>query len=306
MITSLNDKLLTEAIAENVKEYFDNEVIAKGGYGVARVNTPGTVDPYSKSQLHWVHAEGVADGRVWEGEESNWIWETGVPVSNSGVYVGGSFKPTATTTGQYAHYVNFPEGRVIFNTAVPKTAVVQAEYAYRWANFYDQNTPWFKDVVLDAFLADQQPAGSGFMRLLNDYDVRLPAVIVEPVMRRSFVPYELGSHSQWIRQDILFHVIAERAAERNNLVDFIMLKKDSSFYLYNVNARRAANDFALDWRGSPIAGAKSYQQLIQPSPTGYQWNVCTFADMSGQDVSLRLPLYRGIVRASLETVFGGM
>jgi hypothetical protein len=246
------------------------------------------------------------DGQAWEGQHSKWIWEDVPSVQTSGVYVNGVFHATATTTGAYAHYINFPEGRVVFNTALPKTAIVQAEYAYRWANFYDQNTPWFKDVVFDAFLIDQQPTGSGFMRLLNDYDVRLPAVIVEPVMRRSQAGYQLGSTAQWINQDVLFHIIAERAHERNNLMDLITLQKDQSFYLYDVNARRRANDFALDWRGAPVPGAKTFEELTLPAPSGYRWNLCTFSRMDGQDVSLKLPLFRGIVRASLEVVFGGM
>jgi hypothetical protein len=306
-VSSINDKLLTEALVENVKEYFDWNLLEVGGFGNVGLTPLVDVTSTSEDKLHMIHSQGLVDGRAWETNRSNWVWETGVPgdtppINSSGVYVNGTFYPTATTTGQYKHYVNFPEGRVVFDAPIAPTSIVQAEYAYRWATFYDQSVPWFKDVVFDAFLIDQQPMGSGFVNLLNDNDIRLPAVIVEPVMRREQEGYQLGSRAKWVRQDVLFHIIAERSVDRNNLMDAITLQKDNSFALYDVNARRRANDFALDWRGSPRSGATMYPGLID----AYRWNTCTFTRMEGQEVTLKLPLFRGVVRSSLEVVYASM
>jgi hypothetical protein len=306
-IRSINDKLLTEALVENVKAYFDWNLLEAGGFGNVGLTPLSDVTSLSEDRLHTVHSQGLVDGQAWESNKSNWIWETGVPsetsvVQNSGVYVGGTFYPTATTSGAYKHHINFPEGRVVFETPIAKTAIVQAEYAYRWASFYDQSVPWFKDVVFDAFLIDQQPMGSGFVNLLNDYDIRLPAVIVEPVMRREQEGYQLGSTAKWVRQDVLFHIITERSVDRNNLMDILTLQKDKGFVLYDVNARRRANDFVLDWKGAPRSGASNYPELL----TAYPWNAATFSRMEGQEVTLKLPLFRGVVRSSIEVVFGSM
>ena len=51
----------------------------------------------------------------------------------SGVYVDGAFKPS-TITGTYAHHVDYFDGRVVFDTAIPTGSVVQAEFSYKWIN----------------------------------------------------------------------------------------------------------------------------------------------------------------------------
>src|SRR5206468_9438716 len=120
-----------------------------------------------------------------------------------------------------------------------------------------------------------------------------PAVNIEPVMTRRLRGVMLGSGAQWVEQDILFHVIAERADERNNIVDIISLQKDKTFFLFDINARREANDFGLDWRGSPLANASMYPKLVDLPPAGYRWRQCYFSRMVPSDVSLRLPMFRG-------------
>lgn len=296
--------LLTQTIAENLKDWFRWGFLESEAFTNVPVTSPGVDDPYAQEKMFPVHMEGVVDGTIWQAVNTDWVYETGLEVASqptiaSGVYVNGTFYPTSTTTGTYSHYINFPGGQVIFDNPLPLTAVVQVDYAWRWISLYDQNVPWFRDVVFDALLIEQQANttnGQGVISLLDQFRVQPPLVVVEPVMTRRMKGLELGSGAQTIYQDVLFHIITERSEERNNLLDIITFQKDKTFLLYDVNARRAADDYELDWRGMTRPGKSMYPQLVE----SLAWKRCVFNRMIGEEVTLKLPLYRGIVRAALE------
>jgi hypothetical protein len=310
-ITDVNKSLLLESIVQGVKAFFEWGLLSAGGYATVSVGTPGTNDPYADEVLHPVHQEGIADNRIWEAIHPDWIYETGftspAPTVPNGVYVGGTLYPTSTTTGTYKHYMDFPNGRVIFDSSISATSVVEVAYSYKWLHFYDQEVPWFKDVVFDPLVITDDPAKMpDFNKLLKDNRITLPAVIIEPVMTRRLRGVMLGSGAQWVEQDILFHILAERSDDRNNIMDIISLQKDKTFFLFDVNARREASDYPLDWRGSPTGTGKMYPGLVAMPPSGYRSKQCYFSRMVPSDVSLRLPMFRGIVRATLEVDFNSM
>jgi hypothetical protein len=310
-VADVSKQLLLESISQGVREFFDWALLNAGGFTTVDVSSPGTNDPYADEVLHPVHQEGVEDNRIWEAIHPDWVYETGVdysppPVRPTGVYVNATFYPTATTTGPFKHYINFPEGRVVFDHAIAASSLVQVSYSYRWLNFYDNEVPWFRDVVLDPVAVSDSPSTGAFINLLKENRVQLPAVIIEPVMNRRLRGMMLGSGALWVEQDILFHLIAERSDERSNIMDIITLQKDKTFYLFDVNARNDAGDYPVDARGVPIAGAKMYPSLVAMPPAGYRWKSCYFSRMTPQDVSLQLPLYRGVVRATLEVDFNSI
>jgi hypothetical protein len=295
--------LLIEQLQDNLLEFFNYGLLEAGGFtDVAFDPTDVTND----SVMSPVHMPGQPDGRVWQAKNRNWVWEGGLessrqPVAISGVYVNNTFI-AAASSGIYKHILNYPEGRVVFDSPLPITSIVQAEYSYRWVNFYDQSVPWFRDVIFDAYRYEVGPDAlpSGVIGLLSKHSVQLPAVIVETVATRRMVPKQLGDLSQWVYQDFLFHILSEVVEDRDFIIDAVTLQKDKTIYLFDKNARAAAGAFPLDWHGSKIVGAKTYLQLVEPSPTGFRWKKCIFNKMVGQDTSARLPLFRGIVRVTLE------
>lgn len=305
-ISDVRQSLLIEQIAENLIEFFNWALLEAEGFVNESVLTPGTDDPYALEQLMPVHLEGVPDGKIWEAVKSNWVWETGLevptpPVVPTGVYVDGTFYNPP------GHYINFPEGRVVFEIPLPLSSVVQCEYAYRWINLYDMDVPWYRNVVFDALLVEEQAkAQGGVIGLLQQNRAQLPLVVIEPVTRRRMKGKELGSGAHTIFQDVLFHVVAETSDDRDKIVDIISLNQDKTIYLYDVNARVAANEFALDWRGSKINEAKMYPDLVELPPVGFRWKKCFFNRMVCEEVTIKLPLHRGIVRATLEVDFSSM
>lgn len=302
-IKTVDENGLIEQLQENLMEFFNWGLLEAGGYTDVGLDANYDVDD---NTLLPKHISGQPDGRIWQATHRNWIWESGLesvrqPVQVSGVYVDGTFHSSDSTDG-FKHYVNYPEGRIVFDTPIPTSSVVQAEYSYRWVNFYDQNVPWFRDVVFDSMryeLGDStQP--SGVVGLLQQNAVQLPAVIVESVASRTFIPKQFGDLSQWVYQDFIFHIIAENLEDRDYMVDVIGYQKDFTFYLFDTNARRAAHKFALDWHGAKIPGGMTYPQLVDEPPTGFRWKKCTFNKIVGQESSARLPLYRAIIRITLE------
>lgn len=290
-------------------DFFNWGLLEAGGYDDVNITNPGIDDPLDDATLRPVHTPGLPDGRVWQSNFRNWVWEDGLeseqqPISVSGVYVDGAFH-NANDAGPFKFFTNYKEGRILFEHAIPTTSLVQASYSYRWVNFYDQDVPWFRDVIFDAYrfeIGTDVPT-SGFVGLLQKNQVQLPAVIIETVPNRRFIPRQLGDGSQILYQDFLFHILTENSADRSFLIDTVTLQQDKTFYLYDVNARATANQFALDWHGNKIPGAKQYPDLVQMPPTGFRYHKCVFNKMVGQDSSARLPLFRAIIRVTLEVDF---
>lgn len=289
-------KLLTEQLTINLEAFFDWSLLEAGGYEDVHIDP---TDALNDSTLLPVHMPSQPDGRIWQAPHRNWVWESGLdsdrqPIPISGVYLGGVLHPQ---DGSY--YINYPEGRVVFNDPISTTTVVQVEYSYKWMNFYNQTVPWFRDVIFDAYRfevgPDAQP--SGFVGLLKQNSVQLPAIVIETGGRRS-VPRQLGNLSQWTYQDFLFHVLAENVEDRDFMIDVFSNQKDSSIDLFDENARAAANAFALDWHGAPVPEANhfTYPNLI----TNYPLTTCYFNKIVIQEVSAILPLFRSVIRITLE------
>jgi hypothetical protein len=133
-IQNINDSTLCDQLESNLIEFFNWGLLCIGGFANAATGVVGVVGG-DVSRLRPVIDPGYTDGQVWEGFRQNWVWESGIeypvqPVQVSGVYVNGMFYPS-NSVGQYAHHVNYPWGRIVFDTALPLTSVVQANYSYR-------------------------------------------------------------------------------------------------------------------------------------------------------------------------------
>jgi hypothetical protein len=296
----------TTAIRQNLVEFFRWAFVDAGAYAEVPVRTPGTPDPYGGEALAPIGRDGVADGTVWQAPHGGWVHETGLvsgrtPTVASGVYVAGTFYPTATTVGAYAHSLDFVHGRVTFAAPVPTGVVVQAAYAYRWVQFYEQTEPWFRPVVLGDFTESRfaAAAASGVVALLDDLSLQPPLVAVEAPNAHRLSPYQIGSFAHWVDQPVLFHVLAGSEADRDSIADAISLQKDRAVTLFDPTARRAAGDFRLDWRGSPTPSGSTYPGLVR----AYPWNTLYFVGSEGSPVDPALPLFRAVVRLTVRMPF---
>lgn len=310
-VTEIGDTLLSEQIESNLKTFLDWAFLGIGAFFNVTIPTSGAYGG-TFDRLRPVDNPAYGDAQVWQGARKDWVWETGVervqqPLQVTGVYVEGTFYPTATTSGTYAHHINHPWGAVVFDSAVVTTALVQAEYSYRYVHVTTSDAEWFKDIHYDSFRVDDThftQFGSGIWDMANDNRIQLPAVVIEAVPRRSFSGFELGAGTQLVHTDILFHIFTEDRWARNNIMDILSFQNDKTIFLYDVNAIAAISGFPLDENGSLVTNPKMYVDLVShTNDGGYRWRRCRFTNTTAQSMGNLTPsLFGGIVRTTLEIV----
>lgn len=223
-INKFGDSTLIDNLQASVATFFDWATLEVEGFFNAEYPSLG---PYGGDYtvLSPVHDPNYVDGTVWEGKRSNWVWEKNLSVANyqpiqiSGVYVNNTFVP-ASSTGSYAHTVNYLDGRVIFNSPIPTSSNIHCNHSFKYINWSTSDAPWFREIVFDSFRPDIIDA-SGKVNILKKNRVNMPAVIVEVAPGRTQKPFSIPrGHS--VKQNVNFHIYAENTADRGKLVDMIM------------------------------------------------------------------------------------
>jgi len=304
-VTNIGTSLLTSQIETNLKSYLDWGLLGVGSFSNVNIPTSGAFGG-TFDKLRLVDDPSYIDGQVWESPRKDWVWETGVyydtqPTNISGVNVNGIFYGTGDAT--YGHHYNYPLGRVVFDSAIPVNSNVQLEYSYRNVQTYiaDQ-APWWDEIQYGSYRVDDPTlydVGSGNWQILSNHRVQLPAVVLEATSRRSFKPYELGTVSNFVYTDVLFHILSESRWWRNQLVDIISLEKDRSIWLYDNNQVASATGYPLDHRGMKVSSPLMYPYLVD----NYRYKMARFFNMAVTEMeSPNSRLHRATVRATFEIV----
>jgi hypothetical protein len=293
-------------------EFLDWALLNKGNYFNVDLGelSPGG-DDYSRLRLS--SDPNYTSGRVWEGFRGNWVWQSGVTWSPSplvgsdnakpgisGVYVDNTFY-LSNTVGTYAHHVDYFNGQVIFDTAIPTGSKVQAEYSYKWINIvYANSIPWLREVQYRSYDINSNflTPGKGDWDTPPETRLQLPAIAVEIVPRRSTKGYQLGG-GQWVYTDVLFHCLAESDLTRNELVDMISLQGDKQIPTFNSNGVAASGDFPIDYKGTPVSGALAFPKLV----SRHQGASVRFLNPSIQGMDMiNNNMYGGIVKITTEVI----
>lgn len=310
-VTDIYQYTLSNEIQDGLVEYFDWALMDIGNYYNV---TLGELSPSSQdySRLSYSKSEEHSAGEVWEGFRKNWVWQSGVDHSPSplvgndnanpgisGVYVDDIFYPS-DTTGDYSHYVDYYNGRVVFDSPIPTGSKVQAEFSYKWVNVtYAQELPWIREIQVDS----NRPTSyftnrKGDWSLDSDQRLQLPAIAVEIVPVRNFKPYQFGG-GQWVYSDVIFHCLAEDEQTRNKLIDIVSFQNDKIIYLLNTNQIYTNSDNPLDYRGTPVSGAMEYPELVQSYPGGK----LMLKNATVQEIeTIDSDLFAGLVRFTTEGI----
>ena len=278
--------------------WFNVTIPTSGAFG-------GTFD-----QLRLVDDPSYSAGQIWETPRKDWVWEDtvpytgGSPIAITGVSIDGTFYGTGDAT--YAHHYNYPLGRVVFDSPLPSTSTVKLEYSYRNVQVYiaDQ-APWWDELQYNSMRVDDstfQQTSSGNWAILANNRVQMPAVVIEAVPRRTFQPYELGSSSNFVTQDVLFHIVAESRWWRNQLIDILSIQKDNTLMLYDSNKLADSGAYPLDFRGMVVAPQYNYSGIVNNK--AYQYQSARITDMGVTEMeSYNSVLHEGTVRAGFEVIF---
>ncbi len=204
-------------------------------------------------------------------------------------------------------HINYPLGRVIFDTAQSTTATITTSYSYRHVQTYiADDAQWWKELQFKSFRPDDihftQVGQFGEWSIGGHQRIQLPAIVLETVSKGTSRGYELGNGALIVEQDVLFHIITEDRYTRNNLVDICRLENDRSIWLYDSDAVAEVTGFPLDHRGMRT-GSNMYPDLV--APDGFRWKTCRFTNARVSEVETQHPqLYAGVVRITMEVIFG--
>jgi len=309
---SVFDQTLSNDIQDGLVEFFDWGLLQKGNY----FNTTlGETSPNGQdySRLTMRDNAHYSSGQVWEGFRSNWVWQSGIsyspaPINGtdhenpgvSGIFIDDNYYPI-TTTGTYAYHVDYINGRVIFDSAVPTGTKVQVEHSYRYINvIYANDLPWIKEVQYrtqepDANFLDQS---DDQWRPPPEMQLQLPAIAIEIVPMRKFKGYQLGG-GQWVYTDVLFHCIAENETDRNKLIDIISFQNDKNVDIFDSNTASASGASPIDYRGVPVPSALRHPDLVNYYPGGR----LKLTNTRVQEMKMiNTGLFGGIVRTTTEGI----
>ncbi|MHA2101334.1 MAG: hypothetical protein ACW99A_21970 [Candidatus Kariarchaeaceae archaeon] len=297
----------------NIKHYLDWAFLKIGAWENIDIPTSGAYGGVFH-QLRSASDISYTSGQVWEGVRKDWVFETGINYIDitggihnpniPSVFVGGT-GILVDTTG-YEHHIDYPLGRVIFDSTIPTGSDVTASYAFRNVQIYrSDDAPWLMELQQDSLRPDRinwsdfYHSDTGEWAVGPHQRIQLPAIVIESAAGRRSEPYEIGNTTQWVDQDVLFHVISENKFERNNLIDLLANQIDNTLYLYKPYEVAASGFFPLDFRGMIVDNPKMYPSIVDQS----LWKKCWITESSVSNVDTRSPfLHMGIVRLAFQII----
>ena len=265
------------------------------------------------SRLRLVRDPRYTSGQVWETFRQDLVWETGVqftpqPTKMSGVFVGDTWYETASETGIYSHYIDYPHGRIVFDSAISTSAVVKSDFAHRTMSFIDANQGWFQELLFNSYKVDRSDflaAGSGQWDQLAETKRVLPVCGIELVQNRTYSPYQLGG-GQWAHQDVLMYICTETRRERDQWMDILSMQNDRTFYLINRKLMKedAGYPHDLDYRGMTVSSPTQYPQMVAPTgQSGFRWTNAIMENTRAEVMeTVNGWLYRGVVRSQMTVI----
>jgi len=296
-VTDPGQSLFSDQIETNLAAFFQWGFVNVGGFLNVHRGDPDCFDPATDlSRLRPIKDPNYTDGQIWQGHRQDWVFETGVdcsrqPIHVSGVYVNGVFHSTSET-GAYAHTVDYPRGRIIFDSPIARTGIpVQCEHSYRLYHVSTSDAPWWRQVQTGSHVASDshfQQWGSGAWDILADNRVQLPHIIVENPCRvvKAFGK-EIGNSVLWMNQDVVLHILAEDGFHLKYLHDGIALQSGNSIMGFDKDEILVDQRFPLDQDGSPAESGLMYDALVSQ----YPWRQIELQSFRSMPLTNKPPLY---------------
>jgi hypothetical protein len=299
-VSSITNKNRISLLEDNVKSFLDWSFLHIGGFVNVNIPTSGV----GGGSYHILKSadDPILKDKVWQSPRKDWVYESGIvyesgsPITFSGLYLNNTFLPAPTGSGNYGYNVNYPLGQIVFNNSVSAKSTVTANYSYRYIQVYKSSDNfWWKEVQKETY--NPSTFNKQDYSITSVHRVQLPAIIVELIPRTTQIPHQLGTVDNIIIQDVFLHIYTENANQRNTIIDVLLHQKDKTVYLYDVNDVIKNNRYSLNKFGNINPSGYNYPNIVQNFPS--YW--CTIKDSTiGELNSLSSSLYNGIVRWSIE------
>lgn len=293
---------VSDNLAYNLQSRIEYGLIEIGAYSAVRFDTP--MSGYCTLQGSYDRSLG-GSGYVFEGFGPSWIWQEDVSVPNgmtqptraSGVWINDDFYLTSTTVGQYSHKIDYRNGRVVFDSPLSPSDVVKCEYFMNDVDVLTTESRQWKRIVDDyasRFTTIAQTQPSGLASVLKENRIWLPSVFVEVDSVVNTTGLQLGG-GQINDIRVVYHIFAERPADRKTLSDLLIEEEDRVLRLFDVNDITPP----LSFDGTVASGALTYKDLTdQNSP--YFWTFGFVESSTGGNSGQFPNLYRATIRQNIQ------
>jgi hypothetical protein len=342
-IKHIGDHLFLSQIENNIKGFLDWGFLNIGGFiNVSRPDKNIHGNPLAK--LKPTEDPNFSNGQVWQTMRKDWIWEhdvvysrcidnplpsgtisiatpcplsilplTPCPESNiesispiliDGLYINNTFYPI-NTVGSFSYKVDYINSRIIFNSPIPLSSVVEMEYSYRWLQVYNyDNAQWWRQLQYqtDSNIQHFNQLNKGDFSILSNNRVQLPAIIIETVARGLSRPWQMGDKSLIMKQEIVLHIVSETMADRNKILDILRLQQDKIIRMYDTNLviKYGIQPFLID--GTLNVNRLKYDDLIMCGL--YKWNSARLIDIFASEVESFSPFFsESNVKLTVEIIF---
>lgn len=289
------------SLEDNLKSFLDWSFLNIGAFINVDISTSG-LSGGDFSKLKPVSGDPtVVYPKVWESPKKDWIYESGIshngisPNTITGVNLNGTVLPAPTGSGAYSYHINYPLGRVCFNNNISAKSDVRLSYSYRLVQIYkSSDSPWWKEIVENSYNPSILQDSSS---LYNK--IQLPAIVIDIAPRSISIPYELGTTTNILVQDVMIHVFSESPVQRNSLIDILLKQKDKMLNLYNIQKIIKQNRQPLNFRGEPNPNRLNYDQIYNDQSFYLSRAYIKNAVLS-ELKAFSNNLYHGVLRLSIE------
>ena len=309
-VDNIGSTMFLNELENNYKSFLDWGFLNIGGF----TNVEKPTQNISSFNLHVLKTttdNNNLENRVWQAPRKDWVHESGIvfsgvsPINVSGVYVNNTLYPAPTGSGSLTYSINYPEGKILFNSMVAASSLVEVEYSYKNIQVYKmEEFPYWKEIQYRSLenKTGMSLSDKGDFAINSENRVQLPAVVIESVARSESKPFRLGDKSLIIEQDILLHILSDNPRDKNNIVDILRLQEDREIWLYNTNEVIKSGLYSLNYNGSKNITGQNYYNIVNNE--NLRWLKCRITDVSISEINfVNIRMYGSVVRVSNEIIF---
>jgi hypothetical protein len=303
-VRSYSDFDLNQIVASSYINFLDWGLINIGAFNNVKINNQN-INSADMSKLRPVTSDSTTKTTIWEVPKKNLVWESGVanitkPINISGLYVNNTFMPNNGSS----YNIDYPNGRVIFNSGIIPTSTIKMEYSYKINSILEaRECPHLRQLQFRSF----DPYNNNFTQYNSGEYSKTPEVRIQfpvigiDVVKQSSKPYELGNLIKRIYVDVDFHFLGETDAEVKKNSNILVRQKEGAIFLLDLNLIAKSGAFPLNSNGY-LTNPMTYPNLVAEGRYRYSKSTMIKADATeGQYISNNL--YHRMVHSTLEIIY---
>lgn len=297
----------TSQLRNGIINFYNWGFLTIGGFtNITKSPTSSGVYGGDRFRLSYVNDPRESSGKVWQSYRSDWVWESGLNYSGGepqsvNIYVNGT--EYETTDATYGHYIDYRNGKVVFDSPQATGTTIEADYSVRDVTFVPAERYWFRELLFESYEVQREDylnSSGGKWNLLSENRVELPIVGVELVDDEGYIPMQLGG-GQYLNCSCIFYVLADNPSDRDQIKSIISNQNDKTIWLPDRKVMKASGSWPvdLDYKGRIVSGALTFPATVEED-RGWRWRRIWFSNTRSQNLdTINNWLYGASVRTTI-------